>query len=318
MAENKRENASVYYLGAGLLFYLIAASVVVFAPWISTSNRAETIKDINGNVIAAPKRVDGEDVGRQIYIRENCYLCHSMVVRGDWVKNEDGEIVRDGRAGDVERYGPISQAGEYAYDIPHLFSTRRIGPDLAREGGKFADAWHVSHFLNPQGVTPGSIMPKYTWLFTNVQYDENGVPTGGDPTVELMDLISYVQWLGTGIGDWRAAAGGGAEGKSPVEIFESASIEQLAQRGEDIYGRVGCVGCHGPEGRGKGAAASTFPEGNRPRNFHIADQFKYGHDPESVTTTIQKGRAPYMPAHPQLKPDEVAALAAFVISLGGQ
>ncbi len=90
--------------------------------------------------------------GRDIYIREGCYTCHSQAVRP----------FRD----ETERYGPYSKAGEYVYDRPFQFGSKRTGPDLQRQGGKNKDSWHYLHFMNPRDTSPGSIMPNYPWLFT--------------------------------------------------------------------------------------------------------------------------------------------------------
>jgi cytochrome c oxidase cbb3-type subunit I/II len=91
--------------------------------------------------------------GRDIYIREGCYLCHSQMVRP----------FRD----EVARYGEYSKAGEFVYDHPFQWGSKRTGPDLARVGGKYPDSWHYNHMLEPQSMSPGSIMPSYTWLFDN-------------------------------------------------------------------------------------------------------------------------------------------------------
>ena len=91
-----------------------------------------------------------ELAGREIYIREGCYACHSQMVRS--------------LADEIDRYGPYSQAGESAYDHPMLWGSKRTGPDLARLGGKYSDAWHVAHLRNPRAVVPASIMPAYPWL----------------------------------------------------------------------------------------------------------------------------------------------------------
>ncbi len=91
-----------------------------------------------------------ELMGRNIYISEGCYACHSQMVRT--LRNE------------VERYGPYSLAVESKYDHPHLWGSKRTGPDLARVGAKYSDAWHVAHLINPRDVVPTSIMPKYGWL----------------------------------------------------------------------------------------------------------------------------------------------------------
>lgn len=94
-----------------------------------------------------------ELAGRNIYIREGCYACHSQMIR----------TLRD----EVERYGPYSLAVESQYDHPMQWGSKRTGPDLARIGGKYSDAWHVAHLYNPRDVVPQSVMPKYGWLLRN-------------------------------------------------------------------------------------------------------------------------------------------------------
>ncbi|HEY8351661.1 MAG TPA: cytochrome-c oxidase, cbb3-type subunit II [Sphingomonadales bacterium] len=94
-----------------------------------------------------------ELAGRDIYMREGCYACHSQMIR----------TLRD----EVERYGPYSLAVESQYDHPHLWGSKRTGPDLARVGGKYSDAWHVAHLINPRDVVPESVMPRYGWLARN-------------------------------------------------------------------------------------------------------------------------------------------------------
>ena len=91
-----------------------------------------------------------ELAGRNIYIREGCYACHSQMVR----------TLQD----EVERYGPYSLAVESKYDHPMLWGSKRTGPDLARLGGKYSDQWHTAHLKNPRDVVPESIMPRYNWL----------------------------------------------------------------------------------------------------------------------------------------------------------
>lgn len=92
-----------------------------------------------------------EVAGRDIYIREGCYNCHS-------------QMIRPMRA-ETLRYGPWTRAGEYAYDRPFQLGSRRIGPDLQRVGGKYPDAWHYEHMKDPRSTSPGSIMPPYPWLY---------------------------------------------------------------------------------------------------------------------------------------------------------
>jgi len=94
-----------------------------------------------------------ELAGRNIYIREGCYACHSQMIR----------TLRD----EVERYGPFSLAVESRNDHPMLWGSKRTGPDLARIGGKYSDAWHVAHLVSPRDVVPDSVMPRYGWLQRN-------------------------------------------------------------------------------------------------------------------------------------------------------
>lgn len=97
-----------------------------------------------------------EVAGRDIYIAEGCYTCHS-------------QMIRPMRA-EVLRYGEWTRAGEYAYDHPFLLGSRRLGPDLQRVGGKYPDAWHYEHMRDPRSTTPGSVMPPYAWLLRQ-RYD---------------------------------------------------------------------------------------------------------------------------------------------------
>ncbi|HVY48964.1 MAG TPA: cbb3-type cytochrome c oxidase subunit II [Minicystis sp.] len=113
-------------------------------------------------------------IGRNTYIAEACWHCHSQFVRP--VSNED------------IRFGKVSWAGEYMNEmfLPHLMGTRRVGPDLIRESGKHANDWHVAHFYDPTIVVPTSVMPRYTWFYDGDQPNERGI-----------GVITYVQWLGS-------------------------------------------------------------------------------------------------------------------------
>ena len=103
-----------------------------------------------------------ETAGRNIYIREGCYACHSQMIR----------TLRD----EVERYGPYSLAIESKYDHPMLWGSKRTGPDLARIGGKYSDEWHVAHLINPRDMVPESKMPFYSWLSrTTLRIDDLGL-----------------------------------------------------------------------------------------------------------------------------------------------
>lgn len=109
----------------------------------------ETVEDAPDMRLYTPLEL----AGRNLYIREGCYACHSQMIR----------TLRD----EVERYGPFSLAVESKYDHPMLWGSKRTGPDLARLGGKYSDAWHVAHLVNPRDVVPESVMPRYGWLTRN-------------------------------------------------------------------------------------------------------------------------------------------------------
>ncbi len=141
--------------------------------------------------------------GRDIYIREGCHVCHT-------------QMIRPLRA-EVERYGHYSVAGESVYDHPFLWGSKRTGPDLARVGERYSDAWHKAHLYNPRNVVPQSNMPAFPWLFDNVLDGKDtgkkmaalrsvGVPytdadiEGAEAAVngvkEIDALVAYLQQLG--------------------------------------------------------------------------------------------------------------------------
>ncbi|BAV34786.1 peptidase S41 [Sulfuricaulis limicola] len=144
--------------------------------------------------------------GRDIYIRESCMVCHS-------------QMIRPFRA-ETERYGHYSVAGEFVYDRPFQWGSKRTGPDLHRVGGRYSDEWHRAHLMNPRDVVPESIMPGYPWLAKNkldgslVQRKMQVLRTLGHPYTdddiknapaalegksEMDALIAYLQGLGTTI-----------------------------------------------------------------------------------------------------------------------
>ncbi len=161
-----------------------------------------------------------ELAGRDVYIREGCYACHSQMVRP--FRSE------------TERYGHYSVAGEFVYDRPFQWGSKRTGPDLARVGGKYSDDWHRIHMVDPRAVVPDSNMPAYPWLAedlvdpVSIQRRMRALKRLGDPYTdeqidaaaeelvgvsELDAIIAYLQGLGT---DWAGqrqattmAAGGG-------------------------------------------------------------------------------------------------------------
>ena len=150
--------------------------------------------------------------GRDVYLREGCYNCHS-------------QMIRPFRA-ETLRYGEISKAGEFVYDHPFQWGSKRTGPDLHRVGGKYSDQWHYVHLMNPRDVVPESNMPAYPWLDTapaNVDIGKNmaalrkvGVPYSDDEIAKAADevkgktemqaLIAYLQVMGTAGGKATPAA----------------------------------------------------------------------------------------------------------------
>jgi len=150
----------------------------------------------------SPLRLEGRD----IYVREGCYVCHS-------------QMIRPFRA-ETERYGHYSVAGEYVYDHPFQWGSKRTGPDLHRVGGLYSDEWHRVHLINPRDVVPESIMPGYPWLESagldgsdiqakmetlrrlGVPYTDEQIeaaPQALEGRTEMDALIAYLQGLGTQI-----------------------------------------------------------------------------------------------------------------------
>lgn len=131
----------------GFVLAIIAAAsvggIVEIAPLFTIDATVEEAPDMR---VYTPLEL----AGRNIYVREGCYACHSQMIR----------TLRD----EVERYGPYSLAVESKYDRPMLWGSKRTGPDLARIGGKYSDAWHVAHLINPRDVVPESNMPAYGFL----------------------------------------------------------------------------------------------------------------------------------------------------------
>lgn len=148
--------------------------------------------------------------GRDVYIREGCYNCHS-------------QMVRPFRA-ETERYGHYSVAGEFVYDHPFQWGSKRTGPDLARVGGRYSDDWHRVHLINPRDLVPESNMPAYSWLAAapvdadglpakmralrtvGVPYTEEDIAKGPGEVkgkTELDALIAYLQGLGTALRNVR-------------------------------------------------------------------------------------------------------------------
>jgi cytochrome c oxidase cbb3-type subunit 2 len=194
----------------GWLSILIAVAVSFggLAQIVPLMHQAEAIEPLPGVKPYAASAL----AGRDIYVREGCYNCHSQMVR----------TLRF----ETERYGPYSRAGESAYDRPFQWGSKRTGPDLARVGGRYSDDWHRLHLLDPRAVVPESNMPSYPWLneklvdIAAVQVRMRALQRLGDPysdadilgarralvgVSEMDALIAYLQGLGTSVTGWNRA-----------------------------------------------------------------------------------------------------------------
>jgi len=198
----KIETSNTWLIVLIVLVVLVGGLVEIVPLYFQKS----TTEPVAGLKPYSPLRLTGRDV----YIREGCYNCHS-------------QMVRPFRA-ETERYGHYSVAGEFVYDHPFQWGSKRTGPDLARVGGRYSDDWQRIHLLNPRDVVPESIMPAYPWL-ANTAADSTdieakmralraiGVPYSDaeiqgarkelEGKTEMDALIAYLQELGTVIKDQR-------------------------------------------------------------------------------------------------------------------
>lgn len=143
LSDHKKLERNVTLLGLCALIAVAIGGIVEIAPlfWIDS-----TVEKVEGMRPYTPLEL----AGRNIYMREGCYVCHSQMIRP----------FRD----EVERYGHYSLAAESMYDHPFQWGSKRTGPDLARVGGRYSDEWHVQHLKNPRAVVPESIMPGYSFM----------------------------------------------------------------------------------------------------------------------------------------------------------
>lgn len=245
---------SAIFIIAGIAFFFLAIVIQGILPSILPQTYNPTVTSAStGQTIQVADYTPLEHKGRQVYIREGCWYCHSQYVRP--VTGED------------LRWGPVSQAGEYVYDQPQLLSTRRIGPDLIRIGRKYGDDWQAAHHWNPRDVVPDSIMPRFPWL-----YKDSSGKAAPELNEDGLALVAYLQKLGTSIGDWRETfvstrlTAGAALQSSGME-----KSQDLLPRGKQVYFRR-CVGCHGEKGDGKGPSARFLNP--KPRDF-TSGTFKF-------------------------------------------
>ena len=186
--------------GALIFGILVVASIGGLVQILPTIFQTSLSTPVAGLAVYSPLEL----AGRDIYIREGCSVCHSQQIRP--------------LLAEVRRYGPYSRAGEFVYDRPFLWGSKRTGPDLHRIGGKYTDDWHRVHMLDPRAVVPSSIMPAYPWLanrpaddgtitarLTTLRrlghpYTDEAISTAPASLADLTELdamVAYLQRLGT-------------------------------------------------------------------------------------------------------------------------
>jgi cytochrome c oxidase cbb3-type subunit I/II len=183
-------------------------------------------------VAAGPEQLQGvthytplELAGRDIYVKEGCYNCHSQMVRP----------FRD----ETLRYGAWSRAGEYQFDRPFQLGSRRIGPDLHRVGKKYPDGWHWEHMKDPRSTSPGSIMPSYPWLYEKT-YD----------VADVQASMTALQTLGVPYSDADiAAAGDTLKAQADTIVANLATTGAKAQGNEEVVALIAYLQRLGVDGR---------------------------------------------------------------------
>lgn len=212
------ERKPVLFTSLAFVAVLIGGIIEFMPTWLIESN-VPTISSVKPY---SPLELEGRD----IYIREGCNNCHSQMIRP--FRSE------------TERYGEYSKAGEFVYDHPHLWGSKRTGPDLHRQGGKYPDSWHYNHMIDPASMSPGSIMPSYPWLYDNDYNKEDiakkikamrtlGVPyEDGYENQALADMETQAQAITKNLNDAKLNA------QKDKEII--ALIAFLQRLGKDISG----------------------------------------------------------------------------------
>jgi len=287
-----------------LILLLLAAAVIMIGTTVTMIAPFKWINDPSLKIEGVKPYTPLQLEGRDIYIREGCNNCHTQTVR---------PLVAD-----VARYAPgsvdgYSKVGEFVYDQPHLWGSRRTGPDLARIGGKYPDAWHYKHMEDPRSMVPKSNMPRYAFLkqpldssLTEKKMKALGFPytpaelDAVKGKTEMDALVAYLQKLGNDI-PWRkvaAAAPVVGDLKNPFAGNAAAVTE-----GKALY-EQSCVACHGANlkgGIGPNLTALAKPEGE-------------------LFTTVFKGKAGtgMPPFGDSLGKEKVWKVITYVVSRKGQ
>ena len=248
-----------------------AMSVLLLGVWPGRVLEDETRRMSPAHPLALTA---SERRGRVIYSRDGCAYCHTQQIRF--------------LDSDIARFGKPTEAWETQFDYPHLWGTRRIGPDLAREGSVHSEDWQFSHLFAPRAIVPDSVMPAFSGLF-------EGAPDR--PRQEARDLIAYIASLG------RAR-----ELIEPVATNENFSLLELVSnpaRGQIVYAQS-CAGCHGRSGNGDGPGAAGLSP--RPANL-AAHEYSIGR----VSFVLWNGvHGTAMPGWRPLPKADLAAVAGLV------
>ena len=230
------------------ILFAIVATLTILAGTIVTMGYPMLTPDMHPKMEALKPFTALQLAGRDIYQREGCNNCHTQTVRP--LKTE------------VMRYGEYSKAGEFAYDRPFLWGSKRTGPDLARIGGKYPDAWHYRHFEDPQSMFEKSNMPKYVFM-KNVKIDparaeahlktlgftaSAGELTALKDKTEMDALVAYMQVIGTSVKrqEQRVVP---ERGTQPHEKNPLGSTPEAIAKGKKLY-EADCEMCHGEKGKG--------------------------------------------------------------------
>ncbi|HSA77438.1 MAG TPA: cbb3-type cytochrome c oxidase subunit II [Nitrospirota bacterium] len=301
-----------------ILFAIVAAAVVLIGTAVTMFIPMLTA-EMHPKLSSLKPYTALQLAGKDIYQREGCNNCHTQTVRP--LKTE------------VMRYGEYSKAGEFAYDRPFLWGSKRTGPDLARIGGKYPDKWHEIHFDNPQSMFAESNMPAYGWLKNSTldpasierHMKANGFPYTSDDMAQLKNkteldaLIAYVQVIGTAVKKAPSTA-------AQPAIKETHMPNPLAgdpvaiKQGAAMY-KQHCAACHGDNGQG-GIGPSLvdkmflYVAGDMPDDDYL-EVINNGTQPGM----IEDGRTAKggMPSYSNtLDKNKIWALVAYIRSLQGK
>ena len=240
-------SARFVLLVAGIACFFAALITQGFLPFFEPSSRTDRVTavvrtdlgQLKWMVTRATDYTPLQQLGRDVYLREGCWYCHSQFVRPV--------------TGETRRWGPVSESGETSYDVPHLFGTRRIGPDLMRVGLKYSDEWHFAHFWDPRMLSPDSIMAPYRGLFDEpaqpvaIVDDEAGNRTleRTEVTERLFDFGSQEQIRLTPNADGLLFVPRAAKGKLPVIVIPSDEFQgdqvRIAAETEELEGLIAYV-----------------------------------------------------------------------------